>query len=289
MFKSIKNVLFLTILLSTGANAQKTIFWEVKDTVHNKTSYLLGTMHVIGASFIDSFAPVQAALKNSDIAIFEKIDEGENFSSTVETREKSDSLRIILTKKEYNYLKSLDTKWTDDYLAKHKVTELKYRLIFKASIKVCGAYTKNDSTILLDDHLERKARSSNIALMGLETTEEQLEAIAIDQKTTQKSWALERNGIRGLLKIMKDGKYHPILCGAEKEYMNFEMPYDFDKNCSDDALIQARNNKWLPKLVSQLSSKNCFIAVGFLHLKNDCGLITELKRKGFVITPILLR
>lgn len=289
MLKHIKNVLFLTIVFSTCANAQMTIFWEVKDTVNNKTSYLLGTMHVIGASFIDSFAPVQAALKNSDIAIFEKIDEGENFRSTVETREKSDSLRIILTKKEYNYLKSLDIKWTDDYLAKHEVMELKYRLIFKASIKVCGAYNKNDSTILLDDHLERKARSNNIALMGLETTEEQMEVMAIDQKATKKSWASERNSIRGLLKIIKDEKYHRMLCGAEKEYMNFEMPYDFDKSCPDEALIQPRNKKWLPKLVSQLSSKNCFIAVGFFHLKNDCGLITELKRKGFVITPIMLR
>lgn len=289
MFKHIKSVLFLTIVLSTCANAQKTIFWEVKDTVNNKTSYLLGTMHVIGASFIDTFAPVQAALKNSNIAIFEKIDEGENFRSTVETREKSDSLRIILTKKEYNYLKSLDTKWTDDYLAKHEVVEIKYRLLFKASIKVCGAYNKNDSTILLDDHLERKARSNNIELMGLETTAEQMEAIALDQKVTKRSWASERNGIRGLLEIMKDGKYHRILCGAEKEYMNFEMPYDFDEGCSDEALIQSRNKKWLPKLVSQLSSKNCFVAVGFLHLKNDCGLITELRKEGFIITPIMLR
>lgn len=289
MFKRIENILFLAIVFSTCANAQKTIFWEVKDTVNNKTSYLLGTMHVVGASFIDGFAPVQAALKNSDIAIFEKIDEGENFKSTVEAREKSDSLRIILTKKEYNYLKGLDIKWTDDYLAKHEVMEIKYRLIFKASIKVCGAYNKNDSTILLDDYLERKARSNHIALMGLETTEEQMEAIAIDQKATKKSWASERNGIRGLLEIIKDGKYHPILCGMEKEYMNFEMPYDFDKSCPDEALIQPRNKKWLPKLGSQLSSKNCFIAVGFLHLKNECGLIAELQKKGFVITPVMLR
>ena len=113
--------------------------------------------------------------------------------------------------------------------------------------------------------------------------------MAIDQKITKKSWASERNGIRGLLKIIKDGKYHRILCGAEKEYMNFEMPYDFEESCPDDALIQLRNKKWLPKLVSQLSSKNCFIAVGFLHLKHDCGLISELKKKGFVITPIMLR
>lgn len=289
MSKHIKTILLLTIVLSTWANAQKTIFWEVKDTVHNRTSYLLGTMHVIGASFIDSFVPVQAALKNSDIAIFEKIDEGDNFRNIIETRAKSDSLRIILTKKEYNYLKSLDIKWTDDYLAKHKVMELQYRLIFKASIKVCGAYSKNDAPILLDDHLERIARSSNITLMGLETTEEQIEVMAMDPKAGKKSWASEKNDIKGLLKHMKTGKHLRFLCAPVKEYINFEMPYDFDKSCPDNILIQHRNKKWLPKLVGQLSSKNCFIAVGFLHLTNDCGLITELKNKGFVVTPILLK
>lgn len=289
MFRNILTVVFLKLVLIAQIYAQKTIFWEIKDTVNNKTSYLLGTMHVMGASFIDSFAQIQTALKNSDIAIFEKIEEGENFRSTVKTRENSDSLRIILKKKEYNYLKSLNTEWTDDYLAKLEVIEFEYKLMFRVATKVCGAYNKNDSLILLDDYLELKARNSNIALMGLETSKEQMETMAIDQKANKTSWASEKNRIKALLSIMKVGKYNDFFCSTEKKYMNFEMAYDFDKNCPDEAMIRVRNKKWLPKLVSQLSSKNCFIAVGFAHLQNDCGLITELKKKGFIITPIMLR
>ena len=52
--------------VTTSMNAQKTIFWEVKDTLNNKISYVLGTCHIVGASFLDSFDIRLVAMSDSN-------------------------------------------------------------------------------------------------------------------------------------------------------------------------------------------------------------------------------
>lgn len=154
------------------------------------------------------------------------------------------------------------------------------------SMRVCGNYSESDSMIYLDDYLETKSKRYGIKTVGLETGGEQIEVLG---KIPNKTWLSERKGIKALIKISKTGKYHPNLCDAERLYINFDLPYNFEKPCPDDPLLKVRNEKWMPKLINHLSSENCFVAVGQLHLAYDCGLIVRLKEQGYVVTPVMLK
>lgn len=51
-------------------------------------------------------------------------------------------------------------------------------------------------------------------------------------------------------------------------------------------LIDDRNADWLKQLSSILPSESVFIAVGAGHLIGDTGLIKELQKAGYTVTPV---
>lgn len=283
-----KNILILLVLLTWGttrAKGQNTIFWEVNDTINNKKSYLLGTCHTIGASFLDRYDVIEKALKESSTVVFEVLEEDEASNHIMRHRQRSDSLLIILTRKEYSQLKSINPTWTDDFLQKLEPLELTIKLVIGISMQLCGHYSKNDAMIYLDSYLEQLSKRYGIKTVGLETGSDQVEVLEMLPK---KSWSSERKGIKALIKISKKRNYPSDLCKYEQSYINLGLPYHFGEPCPDDPLLTVRNEKWMPKLITLLSSENCFVAVGQLHLAYDCGLIVRLKEKGYLITPISL-
>lgn len=48
-------------------------------------------------------------------------------------------------------------------------------------------------------------------------------------------------------------------------------------------LIEARNERWLPKLENLLRRGGAFVAVGAIHLTGSAGLLERLRRRGFLI------
>ena len=42
--------------------SQNTILWKVNDTVNNKSSYIVGTFHQFGNSFVDSIPEIKQSL-----------------------------------------------------------------------------------------------------------------------------------------------------------------------------------------------------------------------------------
>jgi uncharacterized protein YbaP (TraB family) len=51
-------------------------------------------------------------------------------------------------------------------------------------------------------------------------------------------------------------------------------------------LLDVRNKAWMPRLKSELSKGNAFVAVGALHLPGEVGLIELLRDSGFQITKV---
>lgn len=285
-----KGIYLVAFILSVPiAQAQKTIFWQIQDTANHTTSYLLGVNHCLGASFIDTFEAVQKALLNSAIAIFEKVEDPQHLLQTISARERSDSVRWILTKKEYALLRSLMANRDEDFIHKLRPLELKIRLTQAVSMHTCGYYSPADAFILLDEHLENKAKAYNIPVMGLESSADQIMALEGIARVKGISWASEKDYIKALLKLAKKGRYNRAFCDFDRKYVHFDLPYELDKICPNAILLKERNDEWLPTLLEQLSSKNCFVAVGFDHLRYDSGLIVQLRRKGYMLQPIPLR
>src|SRR5690606_39678560 len=83
------SVLFL-LALQQWAMGQNTILWKATDTVTHKTSYLLGTFHQFGNSFVDSLPQIKASLLRSELAVFESIDNIQDTQKRIQDREATD-------------------------------------------------------------------------------------------------------------------------------------------------------------------------------------------------------
>ena len=76
MKQTLNILIFLTF--SQLAISQNTILWQITDTINNKTSFVVGTFHQFGNSFVDSIPEIKESMFNSELAVFESIDKIEN-------------------------------------------------------------------------------------------------------------------------------------------------------------------------------------------------------------------
>jgi uncharacterized protein YbaP (TraB family) len=52
-------------------------------------------------------------------------------------------------------------------------------------------------------------------------------------------------------------------------------------------LLDDRNNNWMKKLPALMKDKPQFIAVGALHLAGPVGLVYQLRKAGYTVTPLM--
>ena len=80
-----------------------------------------------------------------------------------------------------------------------------------------------------------------------------------------------------MLNIYKSQKLNEI----EK---SFADEPGFEKN--KDLLLDNRNKNWVIQLKSIMQKDNVFIAVGAGHLVGENGLISLLRKEGYILKPI---
>ena len=86
--------------------SQNTILWKVSDTINAKTSYLVGTFHQFGNSFVDSIPEIKNSLLNSELAVFESLDTAEENTAKINSREASNKVEKKLKEVEFqSYVK----------------------------------------------------------------------------------------------------------------------------------------------------------------------------------------
>ncbi len=78
-------------------------------------------------------------------------------------------------------------------------------------------------------------------------------------------------------------------CGFTNKYRQFDLDYKFDIECETNIIFLKRNNDWMKIIPNLLKTKNTFIAVGYGHLIKKCGILEQLKNKGFKIEPIKIK
>jgi uncharacterized protein YbaP (TraB family) len=56
----------------------------------------------------------------------------------------------------------------------------------------------------------------------------------------------------------------------------------------NESLLDERNNQWIEQLPKLMKEQSLFVAVGALHLTGESGLVNQLRKKGYTLTPIKL-
>ncbi len=272
-------------LLSQVFFGQKTILWKITDTINSNTSYMVGTFHQFGNSFVDSIPEIKESLYASDLAIFESVDKVNKTRIMINSREKSLEIKKRLKKKDYQLLLKLSKDWEVD-IHKVKPIELRWKLQQEFMKIKCNTVQKNDKWDHFDNYLISLAEEKSIETFGLETDEEQLNLI--NREYDSPSWKDEKKRISYLLNQLDRDDFNRDRCNFATKYRNYDLDYKLDIACKSNILIKERNDNWMQVLPGLLRENKCFIAVGLLHLYNTCGLLEQLKNNGFIVEPIVL-
>jgi uncharacterized protein YbaP (TraB family) len=272
------------VLLFNNCLAQNTIIWEVSDTINNKKSFIVGTYHDIGNSFVDSIKIIRKTLLSAEVAVFESVDEREVVSNLLQQRTAQNEIKKLLSKQDYKKLKSISKNWEID-IATLKPIELLVILRREFQIQKCKTLNPADTWDHFDNYLIDVAKKNNIELVGLETDSIQLSIL----KEIQDSWGVDavNQEISYWLSALTSTQNWYEECEPTLQYQKLEIDYEFTTDCEDDILNKSRNEQWITKLTEIVSTKNSFIAVGLLHLKYQCGLLESFRKYGFVVKPVI--
>lgn len=281
--------LFLSIIIFAivqASLAQNTIMWKVQDTTNGKVSTLVGTFHQFGNSFVDSIPNLKNNLYSSELVIFETISNVAKTRNNINSRESSLAIEKGFKKKDFQKLLQISKDWKVD-VYKLKPFELRWKLQQEYVLKKCGTIKSTDDWDHFDNYLQHLAKENNIEVNGLESEKIQLEHISDEFKNPD--WKIESKISSKWIRKIASNRIDQNICALANFYRKFELDYQFGVECQNDFLIQKRNENWLKTLPGLLRKKNCFVAVGYFHLKYKCGLIEQLRKKGFIVTPIEMK
>lgn len=282
--------LVLAVLFYLPLSAQSTFLWKISNKDSNNTSYLLGTHHLLGESFVDGFPVIEDKIKSCSFVITETEIDWKKLVGDHNARPSTDSLEQMVSKEDYDYIKDMfkDTR-TD--VTKLTPGELWQKIAICYVIKSCTVLNPKD-TFHMDEYIQKMAADNNKTPYYLETNSDQSEILV--QATNFIDWKYFKTNISSTLKSLKKVKVNEKYCSTINNYVEFKEDYKFKKSCnslseSDRILLTDRNNKWMQKLPELISNNNCFIAVGLAHLRYECGLIQQLRDLGYSVEPIQMK
>lgn len=260
-----------------------TVFFKITSADTEHVSYLFGTHHAFGKAFFDSLAEPNQCLSTCDLVILENVSKtGDTAEEIINQRSTSLPWRDYLNKKDLAFVENLFKLSPTDF-NKMTPTEMYVFLNRYYNAKICLLQSV-DTLSSLDDYIGIKANQLDVSVIGLETTQEQLEYINKDVEGMPKK--IHKKRLSKIINLIENK--NTTSCGETEWYSRMEMNYQFNNPCRNTLILTQRNNKWMKEIRAKLETNNCFIAVGLSHLMYDCGLISQLQDLGYTVTPIAL-
>lgn len=277
--------LFVAIQSYTQYNS---LLWKISGNGLQQPSFLYGTMHTKDArvfAFGDSVMPAF----NSTAAYAMELDVEEVVSPALLGKLMMGgrhSIQKMMPAAEYHRLDSLFKIQSKGLSVKLFDNLSPMLLLMMLETQALGL---SDSSIsgneeALDVYFFKEARKQHKKRIGIETIEEQMQAInslSYKEQAAMLTEALQEKQ-RGtaaspaLLQHYTNQQLDSLLLLNEAE----AMPPKFYK-----ALITDRNARMAQRMEAIIRQQSTFIAVGALHLPGSDGVIARLRQKGFTVLP----
>ncbi|MGD9668741.1 MAG: TraB/GumN family protein [Hyphomicrobiaceae bacterium] len=261
-------------------------------------SYLLGTIHMTDPR-VTAFSPrLEAALAETDTVALEVADVSADATNGAIAK----AARLVL----FTDGRTLDDLLTNDEYDKVKTTlkgaglPSEMAAMFRPwvvsmilSVSACEREKVKDGLPVLDLKLANAAREHGIEVVGLETIDSQLSAMASvpdDQQIAMLRASLKffdraNDTMETLLQLYltRDmGSAWPFhLALAKQAGIDRQSFSGFQKR-----IVSDRNEHMRDAALPLLRKGRTLIAVGALHLIGDNGLVALLREAGYTVTPI---
>jgi uncharacterized protein YbaP (TraB family) len=287
--------LLVTVLLIACAsqlqaqNKPHTVLWQVHKPGTRHTSYLFGTFHEVNGTYFSSLIASAKQLTRAELLFVERRNDEDKQAAAMRQK--------VLT---WNA-----TKWQSQLTNQQRV--IFNRFVEKAEdssyyrlpplvlqLALARLYIQNfcdtldrKSGELMDEYIEKMALSQQTPVKSLDTIDEVETALMPASNSTPESSHVA-NSIDLMNKMLQgDGSQ----CGFVQEYKAFDLDYAFERDISatNTLGVLERNAKWMSILDKAFRERNCFVAVGLRHLMYKQGLIQQLRRRGYTVTPVAAR
>ena len=292
------------LFLINNANAQ--LLYKISGKGLDKPSYIVGTLHLAPASFVESIPGANRILVSVDQVCGEvdmnEINSTENMQKMMEAMmlPEGQSLSDILTSEEMDKLnaylrKILGVDLTNPMIAEQmgKMTPVSLGTTLELMTYMKETPGFNPAA-LIDEYFQKEAIKKGKPIIGLETVDFQIQIL-------YKSSTLDRQKEALFCSIDKEEEYSKLMKEVTEAYFaqNIEelqavMEQEYDIACGDieetekemELVLYGRNEDWIKKMPAIMSEKSTLFVVGAGHLPGDRGVLKLLKDNGYKVKAV---
>lgn len=297
-----KTLTFIIALLAASSmNAQ--ILYKITGKDAKGASYIIGTYHLADASFTEKIPGLQTALAETE-QVYGEVNM-ENIMQPASSQKmtaammlpEGQTLKTVLTPEQFDkvsaFAKELMGVGLDNDMVFSQLGKMSPRAL--ATQFTLLLFMKNSTTPFnpangLDNFFQMQAKQNNKPIGGLETIDFQIE-------TLYKSTPIERQ-VEELICLVDNKEYNLMMVQEitkafyAQDLQAIEKAADEKLNNSCDStpeeeetLIYGRNDNWMKLMPSIMAEKPTFFAVGALHLVGERGMLAQLQKAGYTVTP----
>ncbi|MCB0812402.1 MAG: TraB/GumN family protein [Flavobacteriales bacterium] len=278
---SLLAVLYMTgVLQAQVPDRPGTLLFAVTTPDATHTSYLFGTHHAFGESFLEGLPVVKEKLFSCEALIVETTVPA---NALINARTSTTDWTRYLGKADLAYVRELFAAGNVD-LDRLTPPELHATLMRYHNMRVCGARQPTDTASTLDGLFVALATEHGMELTGLESAAEQLELMNKDVEGMPRK--VHKRRLQAAVQHIRSGS--TAGCTEVERYGRLDWDLRLGEPCGNALMLTDRNARWMPVLVNALSDHPTFVAVGLSHLMFACGLIEQLRGQGFRVVPVPL-
>lgn len=297
-----KTLTFIIALLAAGSmNAQ--ILYKITGKDAKNASYIIGTYHLADASFTEKIPGLQTALAETEQVYGEVNMENMMQPASIQKMTaammlpEGQTLKTVLTPEQFGKVSA----FAKELMGVGLDNDMVFSQLGKMSPKALATqftlllFIKNSATPFnpangLDNFFQMQAKQNNKPIGGLETIDFQIE-------TLYKSTPIERQ-VEELICLVDNKEYNLMMVQEiskafyAQDLQAIEKAADEKLNNSCDStpeeeetLIYGRNDNWMKLIPSIMAEKPTFFAVRALHLVGERGMLTQLQKAGYTVTP----
>ncbi len=257
--------------------------WEIRCDSSGRTSYLLGTFHLLCREDLHLSSSLQQALSRTGELVLESdLDDPTNLMEAMRLMNMADNhtLRDWFSRRDYERLSRF---FRDSLkLSLESVSRMQPALL---EALLYPKLMRCRQTEGMEMALMRLAKTNGIQTTGLESLSYQAQVFQQIPYRDQARALMQH--IRQFERYRQDTRdwvnlyLNSDLDGLEKS-MRSEKGFEKTR----DVLLDQRNRNWIKLLTPRLCRESLMIAVGAGHLTGEQGLLSLLKEKGFTLRAI---
>lgn len=293
-----KKTFIIAIALIVSAMAQAQILYRISGNGLQKESYILGTEHTIGGSFLFEIPGAFAALNSVDQACGE-LSPREAAKSSVEMTmlPEGKTIRDVMTEDEFKRLddcmmERMGRRLSDEgmyaQLGRMKPVMLSNTISLSFVMEQKPRHMITGDGI--DAYVTQMAMNKGKGVLGLETMEFQMGTLFADpmEKQVEDLMCMVDN-----IEAFKTLSFELTNAYLSQDIKRIEkaMFAKLGNKCDatpeeEERLIFSRNRDWAEKIPEIMKIGSTFFAVGVGHLCGEKSVLALLKKKGYTVEAV---